>query len=278
MAETPAVRVERDGPVTTVILSRPDVRNAVDRPTASSLAEAFLAFEKDPDALVAVFWGDHGTFCAGADLKAVSAASAEFAAAARGNRVGEPATGAAWEPLSTDGPMGPSRMLLSKPVIAAVSGYAVAGGLELALWCDLRVVEEGAVFGVFCRRWGVPLIDGGTVRLPRIIGHGRALDLILTGRPVAADEALAMGLANRVVPRGTARPEAEALAHQLTRFPQICMRADRRSAYEQWDRPLDLALHGEWERGLDAIRAGETLAGATRFASGRGRSGSFDDL
>jgi enoyl-CoA hydratase len=167
---------------------------------------------------------------------------------------------------------------LSKPVIAAVSGYAVAGGLELSLWCDLRVVEEDAVFGVFCRRWGVPLIDGGTVRLPRIIGHGRALDMILTGRPVGADEALAIGLANRVVPRGTARREAEALAHQLTRFPQICMRADRRSAYEQWDRPLDLALHGEWERGLDAIRAGETLAGASRFASGRGRGGSFDDL
>jgi enoyl-CoA hydratase len=278
MAQTPAVRVERDGPVTTVILSRPDVRNAVDRPTAAALADAFLAFEADADAQVAVFWGEHGTFCAGADLKAVSAASAEFDAAARGNRVGEPKTAAAWDPLSTDGPMGPSRMLLSKPVIAAVSGYAVAGGLELALWCDLRVVEEDAVFGVFCRRWGVPLIDGGTVRLPRIVGHGRALDMILTGRPVGAEEALAIGLANRVVPRGSARREAEALAHQLTRFPQICMRADRRSAYEQWDRPLDLALHGEWERGIEAIRAGETLAGASRFAAGRGRGGSFDDL
>jgi enoyl-CoA hydratase len=278
MAETPAVRVERDGPVTTVILSRPDVRNAVDRPTAAALAEEFLAFENDRDAHVAVFWGEHGTFCAGADLKAVSAASAEFSAAARGNRAGEPATGPDWDPLVTDGPMGPSRMLLSKPVIAAVSGYAVAGGLELSLWCDLRVVEEDAVFGVFCRRWGVPLIDGGTVRLPRIIGHGRALDMILTGRPVGAEEALAIGLANRVVPRGSARREAEALAHQLTRFPQICMRADRRSAYEQWDRPLDLALHGEWVRGIEAIRSGETLAGASRFAAGHGRGGSFDDL
>ena len=277
MPETLAVRVERDGPVTTVILSRPDVRNAVDHPTAAALASAFLAFERDPDAHVGVFWGDHGTFCAGADLKAVSAAGAELRAGAA-NRVGEPATGAAGDPLSTDGPMGPSRMLLSKPVIAAVSGYAVAGGLELALWCDLRVVEEDAVFGVFCRRWGVPLIDGGTVRLPRIVGHGRALDMILTGRPVAAAEALAIGLANRVVPRGSARREAEALARELTRFPQICMRADRRSVYEQWDRALDDALHGEWERGMDAIRAGETVAGAARFAAGHGRSGRFDDL
>jgi enoyl-CoA hydratase len=270
MAEIPAVRVERDGPVTTVILSRPDVRNAVDGPTAKALAVAFLGFERDPDACVGVFYGDHGTFCAGADLKAISAG--------RGNRVEEPAVGAEWDPLSAGGPMGPSRMLLSKPVIAAVSGYAVAGGLELALWCDLRVVEEDAVFGVFCRRWGVPLIDGGTVRLPRIVGQGRALDLILTGRPVRADEALAMGLANRVVPRGAARREAEALARELCRFPQICMRADRRSAYEQWGRPLDAALHGEWTIGLDAIRAGETFAGASRFAAGHGRSGSFEDL
>jgi enoyl-CoA hydratase len=270
MPESPAVRVERDGPVTTVILSRPDVRNAVDGPTAAALAGAFLAFERDPGAQVAVFWGEGGTFCAGADLKAVSEG--------RGNRVLEPATGDAWDPLSDEGPMGPSRMLLSKPVIAAVSGYAVAGGLELALWCDLRVVEEDAVFGVFCRRWGVPLIDGGTVRLPRIVGHGRALDLILTGRPVAAEEALAIGLANRVVPRGSARSEAEQLARELTRFPQICLRADRRSAYEQWDRPLGAALRGEYECGMAAIRAGETLAGASRFASGRGRGGSFEDL
>ena len=270
MSEQPAVRVERDGPVTTVILCRPDVRNAVDGKTARELADAFLAFERDPEAKVGVFWGDHGIFCAGADLKALTAG--------QGNRVDEPVTGSAWDPLDTDGPMGPSRMLLSKPVIGAVSGYAVAGGLELALWCDLRVVEEDAVFGVFCRRWGVPLMDGGTVRLPRIVGHGRALDLILTGRPVHADEALAIGLANRVVPRGAARREAEVLAHELCRFPQICMRADRRSAYEQWGRPLDAALHGEWQIGMEAIRAGETFAGASRFAAGHGRSGSFDDL
>jgi enoyl-CoA hydratase/carnithine racemase len=270
MPEAPAVRVERDGPVTTVILSRPAVRNAVDGPTAAALSAAFLAFERDADAQVGVLWGDGGTFCAGADLKAVSEG--------RGVRVLEPADGDAWDPLSDEGPMGPSRMLLSKPVIAAVSGYAVAGGLELALWCDLRVVEEDAVFGVFCRRWGVPLIDGGTVRLPRIVGQGRALDLILTGRPVGADEALAMGLANRVVPHGAARREAEALAHSLTRFPQICLRADRRSAYEHWDRPLGAALRGEYECGMTAIRSGETLAGASRFASGRGRGGSFEDL
>ena len=270
MSEMPAVRVERDGPVTTVILCRPDVRNAVDGTTARALADAFLAFERDPEARVGVFWGDHGTFCAGADLKALTQG--------RGNRVDEPVTGSSWDPLNTDGPMGPSRMLLSKPVIAAVSGYAVAGGLELALWCDLRVVEEDAVFGVFCRRWGVPLMDGGTVRLPRIIGHGRALDLILTGRPIRADEALAMGLANRVVPRGSARREAEGLAHDLCRFPQICMRADRRSAYEQWGQPLDVALFGEWQIGMEAIRVGETFAGASRFAAGHGRSGSFDDL
>ncbi len=270
MPETPAVRVERDGPVTTVILCRPDVRNAVDGPTAAALADAFLAFERDPDAHVAVFFGDHGTFCAGADLKAISQM--------RGNRVDEPVTGKDWNPLGVDGPMGPSRMLLSKPVIAAVAGYAVAGGLELSLWCDLRVVEEDAVFGVFCRRWGVPLMDGGTVRLPRIVGHGRALDLILTGRPVRADEALAIGLANRVVPRGAARREAEALARELCRFPQVCMRADRRSAYEQWDQSLDAALHTEWRIGMEAVRAGETFKGASRFASGHGRSGSFDDL
>jgi len=270
MSATPAVRVERDGPVTTVILSRPDVRNAVDGPSAEALAEAFLAFERDDDALAAVLWGEGGTFCAGADLKAVSEG--------RGNRVLEPPVGEDWDPLAHEGPMGPTRMLLSKPVIAAVSGFAVAGGLELALWCDLRVVEEDAVFGVYCRRWGVPLIDGGTVRLPRIVGHGRALDMILTGRAVAAEEALAMGLANRVVPRGAARAEAEALARELVRFPQVCLRADRRSAYEQWDRSLGDALHGEYVRGMAAIESGETRAGASRFAAGRGRGGSFEDL
>ena len=272
MTDIPAVRVERDGPVTTVILSRPEVRNAVDGATAAQLADAFHAFEDDADAKVGVFWGDHGTFCAGADLKAVSSASGGA------NRIPAPQTGADWDRLTHDGPMGPSRMLLSKPVIAAVSGYAVAGGLELSLWCDLRVVEEDAVFGVFCRRWGVPLVDGGTVRLPRIVGHGRAMDMILTGRPVEAEEALAMGLANRVVARGEARAEAEKLAHQLTRFPQICMKADRRSAYDQWSLPLGAALHREYELGMEAIRSGETVEGATRFASGRGRGGSFEDL
>ena len=270
MSESPAVRVERDGPVTTVLLSRPDVRNAVDGPTASALADAFFAFERDDEAKVGVFYGEHGTFCAGADLKAVSER--------RGNRVEEPATGADWDPLTRNGPVGPSRMLLSKPVIAAVAGHAVTGGLELALWCDLRVVEEDAVFGVYCRRWGVPLVDGGTIRLPRIVGHGRALDLILTGRGVGAEEALAMGLANRVVPVGKAREEAEALAREIARFPQICMRADRRSAYEQWSLPLDQALHNEYRCGMAAIESGETLEGASRFASGHGRGGSFDDI
>ena len=266
----PTVRVERDGPITTVSLNRPEVRNAVDRPTAAALAEAFLAFERDDQAKVGVFCGEHGTFCAGADLKAVSSR--------QGNRIPPPATGSDWDPLASDGPMGPSRMFLSKPVIAAVSGYAVAGGLELSLWCDLRVVEEDAVFGVFCRRWGVPLVDGGTVRLPRIVGHGRALDMILTGRPVDAQEALAMGLANRVVPRGRAREEAQALAREIARFPEICMRADRRSAYEQWALPLDAALANEYSRGMAAIESGETLAGARRFAAGHGRGGRFDDL
>jgi enoyl-CoA hydratase len=249
-----SVRVEREGPVTTVVLSRPEVKNAVDRVTAEELSRAFLAFDADPDASVAVLWGEHGTFCAGADLKAV----------ARGepNRV---------EPTG-DGPMGPSRLLLSKPVIAAVAGHAVAGGLELALWCDLRVVEEDAVLGVFCRRWGVPLIDGGTVRLPRLVGLSRALDLILTGRAVPAAEALAMGLANRVVPRGKAREEAEKLARELARFPQTCLRADRLSAYEQHGLPLDRAIANELRHGMKAIEA-ESLAGATRFAGGAGRHG-----
>jgi enoyl-CoA hydratase len=285
MSNDPTIRVERDGPITTVLLDRPDVRNAVDGPTATRLAEAFLAFERDADAKVAVFAGLHGTFCAGADLKAT--------AAGRGNRVREPElledlrrewdaaspeTGAKWDPLSPTGPMGPSRMLLSKPVIAAVSGYAVAGGLELSLWCDLRVVEEDAIFGVFCRRWGVPLVDGGTIRLPRIVGHGRALDMILTGRPVDAQEALAMGLANRVVPKGAARAEAEALAREIARFPEICMKADRRSAYEQWSLPLGEALLNEYRHGWAAIESGETLAGASRFAGGKGRGGRFDDI
>src|SRR6516165_10710007 len=209
-----SIRVEKDGPVTTVVLNRPDVRNAVDRDTAAKLADAFRDFNRDDNALVGVLFGDHGTFCAGADLKAMWQGCP--------NRVAP----------AGDGPMGPTRMLLSKPVIAAISGYAVAGGLELALWCDLRVMEEDATLGVFCRRWGVPLIDGGTVRLPRIVGLGRALDLVLTGRPVAADEALAIGLANRVVAPGTARAEAERLAAQIVAFPQAGLRSDRRSVYD----------------------------------------------
>jgi enoyl-CoA hydratase len=270
-SEDQAIRIERDGPVTTVVISRPDRRNAVDGATAERLAEAFVAFERDPDAKVGVLWGEHGTFCAGADLKA--AATGEG-----GNRVKPPVTGPTWDPLCDDGPMGPSRMLLSKPVIAAIAGHAVAGGLELALWCDMRVAEEEAVLGVFCRRWGVPLVDGGTVRLPRLIGQGHAMDLILTGRPVEAREALSMGLVNRVVPVGEARAAAEALAHEIARFPEICMRADRRSAYEQWDLPLDRALANEYARGWEAIRAGETVEGAKRFASGKGRGGRFDDI
>jgi enoyl-CoA hydratase/carnithine racemase len=251
-----AVRVERNGPVTTVILDRPEVRNAVDGPTAQALADAFRAFEADDEQLVAVLWGAGGSFCAGADLRAAGGPD--------GNRVAP----------EGDGPMGPSRMLLSKPVIAAVAGHAVAGGLELALWCDLRVVEEDATLGVFCRRWGVPLIDGGTVRLPRLIGLSRALDLILTGRPVGAEEALAIGLANRVVPRGTARAAAEELAAQLARFPQLCLRHDRLSACEQHDLPLDEALANELRHGLVALEH-EALGGAARFAAGEGRHGAF---
>src|SRR6188508_1959694 len=235
------VRVERSGPVTTVILDRAAAKNAVDRDTAQALADAFRAFDDDT-ARVGVLWGDHGTFCAGADLKALAAGTP--------NRV---------DP-DGDGPMGPSRMLLSKPVIAAVAGHAVAGGLELALLCDLRVVEEDAYFGVYCRRFGVPLIDGGTVRLPRLVGMGHAMDLILTGRKVEAAEALQMGLANRVVPRGGAREAAVALAEQLSKFPQETMRADRLNAYEQWGKGLPAALHGEWER--SKARIPDALEGA----------------
>jgi enoyl-CoA hydratase len=252
-----SVRTERNGPVTTVVLSRPERRNAVDGPTAAALADAFRAFDADDEALVAVLFGEGGTFCAGADLKAI--------AEGRGNAVRS----------EGDGPMGPSRMQLAKPVIAAVAGHAVAGGLELALWCDLRVAEEGAVFGVFCRRWGVPLVDGGTVRLPRIVGEGRALDMILTGRAVGAEEALRMGLANRVVPGGRARPAAEALAAEIARFPQRCLRADRRSAYEAWSLDEPAAIANELRHGRAVIESGETLAGASRFAAGAGRHGSF---
>jgi enoyl-CoA hydratase len=253
------VQYETDGPVAIVTIDRPAVRNCVDGPTAASLAEAFRRFDADDALAVAVLTGRDGTFCAGADLKGVSEG--------RGNRVLE----------QGDGPMGPSRLLLSKPVIAAVEGHAVAGGLELALWCDLRVAAEDAVFGVFCRRWGVPLIDGGTVRLPRLIGHSHALDMILTGRPVSGAEALRMGLANRLVPRGTARAAAVDLAKSLARFPQRCLRGDRLSSYEQWSLGLDAALTNETRRGLDVIRSGETFAGAKRFAAGAGRHGTFDE-
>ncbi len=251
------VRVERSGPVVTVILDRPHARNAVDRATADALAEAFRTFDADESASVAVLWGAGGTFCAGADLKAI--ASGDESAR---NRL-EPAG---------DGPMGPSRMQLGKPVIAAISGHAVAGGLELAAWCDLRVAEEDAVLGVFCRRFGVPLIDGGTVRLPRLIGLSRALDLILTGRPVSAQEGLQMGLVNRVVAKGEARAQAEKLAHELAALPQACMRSDRQSAIEGLELAFGPAMDREFELGLRALGQGG-LEGAQKFAGGAGRHG-----
>jgi enoyl-CoA hydratase len=257
--ETPAVRTETDGPVSTIVMSRPGRRNAVDRGMATQLRQAFERFEADESQRVAVLWGEHGTFCAGADLGAVNDP-------ARRNEL-DPEGGGS-------GPMGPTRMALSKPLIAAISGHAVAGGLELALLADLRVAETGAVLGVFCRRFGVPLIDGGTVRLPRLVGMGRALDLILTGRPVAAEEALAMGLVNRVVPEGTSRQAAEALARELAAFPQQCMLADRASAYAQWDLPLAEALRQEGRRGVPIVAA-EGAAGAARFVAGSGRHGRF---
>lgn len=249
-----SVRVERDGPITTVIIDRPERRNAVDRATANALADVFRAFDADPKALVGVLHGDHGTFCAGADLKAIATGTP--------NRV---------DPEG-DGPMGPSRLLLSKPVIASIAGHAVAGGLELALWCDLRVAEEDAILGVFCRRFGVPLIDGGTVRLPRLVGLSRAMDLILTGRAVLAPEALAMGLVNRMVPKGQARTAAEGLAREIAALPQTCMRSDRMSTYEQYDLSFDEALRNELKHGLSALQ-GEAVDGATRFVSGAGRHG-----
>jgi len=244
--------------VAVVTIDRPDVANAIDRPTAAALADAFRRFEGDDALSVAVLTGANGTFCAGADLKAVSAGGFDVAPPQESDR----------------GPMGPTRLSLSKPVIAAVAGHAVAGGLELAVWCDLRVVEEDAVFGVFCRRWGVPLVDGGTVRLPRLIGLSPAMDMILTGRPVDAAEAARLGLANRVVPRGQARERAEELAAELARFPQLCMRHDRMSAYEQDGRSVAEALAREWEHGEIALRA-EAQGGAARFAAGRGRHGDF---
>ncbi len=250
------LRVDRHGPVTVVTIDRPARRNAVDRATADALLAAFTSFDADPEASVAVLTGSSGTFCAGADLQAI--------VAGEGNRVGE----------EGPGPMGPTRLELSKPVIAAVEGYAVAGGLELALWCDLRVAADDAVFGVFCRRFGVPLVDGGTVRLPRLIGHGRALDLILTGRAVGAEEALAIGLANRVVTSGRAGEAAIAWAQELAGLPQICLRNDRRSAVAQWGLTTQEALLVETRLGLESLRSGEAVRGATRFTGGMGRGGS----
>jgi len=252
------ISVASDGPVYIVTIERPEVRNCVDGPTAGELADAFRKFDADEDYAVAILTGSEGAFCAGADLKAV--------ASKRGNRVSE----------EGDGPMGVSRMLLGKPVIAAVEGHAVAGGLELALWCDLRVAATDAVFGVYCRRWGVPLIDGGTIRLTRLIGHSHALDMILTGRPVSGEEAQRMGLANRLVEPGTALHEAVALAQQLASFPQRCLRSDRLSSYQQWELDQAEALKLETRLGLEVIKSGETAEGARRFADGAGRHGQFE--
>ena len=256
------VTVERRDEVLLVGINRPEVRNAVDGPTARELADAFRVFERDAEAAVAVLFGHGPAFCAGADLKAM-ANDPE-----RANRVSP----------AGDGPMGPTRMLASKPVIAVIEGYAVAGGLELALWCDLRVAAETATLGFFDRRWGVPLIDGGTVRLPRLIGQARALDLLLTGRGVGAEEALQMGLVTRVVPAGEALEAGVALAADIARFPQACMRSDRRSLYEQWDLDLQGAMANEFRLGIETVASGETRAGAERFASGRGRHGDFEDV
>ena len=253
-----AVSFMTDGAVAIVTLDRPEVRNAVDGPTAELLAAAFRRFESDDALSVAVLTGANGTFCAGADLKAITAG--------RGNRVAGD--------VDVDGPMGPTRMVLDKPVIAAVEGHAVAGGLELAVWCDMRVAAANAVFGVFCRRWGVPLVDGGTVRLTRLLGHSHALDLILTGRGVSGEEAQRMGLANRLCEQGHALATAVALAHDIAAFPQGCLRSDRHSSYEQWNMPFGEAMANETRRGLEVIASGETQAGAARFASGEGRHGS----
>jgi len=255
-----SVRVEKNDHVTTVILANQEVKNAVNSATAAELLSAFREFESDDDAYVAVLWGEGGCFCAGANLKEVASANnldMKFDPQAKG-------------------PLGPSRMAFTKPLIAAVAGYAVAGGLELALMCDLRVVEEDAIFGVFCRRWGVPLIDGGTIRLPRLIGASHALDMILTGRPIGAQEAQRMGLANRVVPKGTSREAAEELAAQIAAFPQVTMRNDRLSALEQWSLPMDDALRNEFQHGITSLESGVLQAGSKQFAAGAGRHGSFE--
>lgn len=262
---SPLVLIQRRPPLLVVTINRPEARNAVDGHTATALAEAFRQFEEDASLSVAILTGAGGHFCAGADLKAVASGEP-----GRSNRLALPENHA-FDP----GPMGPTRFRLSKPVIAAVSGYCVAGGLELALWCDLRVADDTAVFGVFCRRFGVPLIDGGTVRLPRAIGMSRAMDLILTGRPVDAREALDIGLANRLVKKGELMSAAETLALQIAAFPQACLRGDRQSAYEQWGMDESAALKNEFDHGLCTLQSGETLAGASRFRDGTGRHGDF---
>jgi len=262
-----SVRIEKDGPVWTVIHSRPEARNAMDPESAKALFEAFQSFDADETASVAVFWGEGGAFCAGWDLKhAASLAGAEALDPFDFPNEGEP-------PMAA---MGPSRLELSKPVIAAVSGPAVAGGMELALWCDIRVMEENAFMGVYCRRWGIPLIDGGTVRLPRLVGEGRAMDLILTGRRIDADEALRIGLCEYVVPEGNSRAKAEALAHDIARFPQSCMRADRRSVRTQHGLSMREALQQEWKVSKDEVSIG--IEGAARFSNGKGRGGDFSDV
>jgi enoyl-CoA hydratase len=255
-----SIEFESQSPVAIITIDRPEVANAIDRPTADALADAFRRFEADASLHVAVLTGANGTFCAGADLKAMREPGAP-----RVSRVAP----------DGDGPVGPTRMLLSKPVIAAVEGHAVAGGLELAAWCDLRVAAEDAVFGVFCRRWGIPLMDGGTIRLARLLGHSHALDLILTGRGVSGEEALRMGIANRLVPRGTALEAAIALATEIASRPQAALRSDRLSSYEQWSLALDDALLREFDHGVRSLQAGEVAGGLERYASGRWRSGDF---
>ena len=263
------VKVEKDGPVSTVIIDRPEALNAVNPETADALVAAFKDFDSDPAASVAVFYGKHGYFCAGWDLKHASSGEGnlEF------NELAMPLDDT--EPPR--GPLGPSRLELSKPVIAAVAGPALAGGMELALWCDIRVMEEDAYFGVYCRRWGIPLMDGGTVRLPRIVGQGRALEIIMTGRKVPAAECHQIGLCEKIVPRGKAREEAEKLAHEIARFPQECVRADRRSVYLQRGLPVRDALRKEWYNATEALK-NEGIAGATRFVSGLGRHGDFSNI
>jgi enoyl-CoA hydratase len=263
-----AVRIEQQGPVMTVIHSRAQARNAMDPASADALAQAFERFDADPSAHVAVLWGEGGAFCAGFDLK--------YAAGLHGDqpleRLDFPATG-----KPPRGPLGPTRLELSKPVIAAVAGAAVAGGMELALWCDIRIMEEDAYFGVYCRRWGVPLLDGGTVRLPRLVGQGRALEIILTGRKVPAEECVRIGACEKIVPHGESRTAAEAMAHEIARFPQICVRADRASVFRTYGAATREALRLEWEHGQEALVT-EAAAGASRFAAGKGRHGDFEDI